>query len=124
MQHPTREPFLAHLLVHAAMLRRHHATELGAAKRLEEHAHALDLLADLVRARPEDDERLLLLGTRSCVAVSSHRAQPASMLTQFAGTSCEACDTFLTGLVRIARDDALARVLLQQCGPGRLTVEG
>src|SRR5258708_24854069 len=59
---PTREPFLAYLVVHASMLLRRDAAP-GAAERLEEHAHALELLADLVRALPEDDERLLLLGS-------------------------------------------------------------
>ena len=63
MPNPTREPFLAYLLVHATMLRRRRVAVPGAAERLEEHAQALELLADLVRALPEDDERLLLLGT-------------------------------------------------------------
>ena len=35
----------------------------ASAERLEKHAEALELLADLVRDLPEDDERLLLLGT-------------------------------------------------------------
>ena len=44
------------------MLRGHQATPATAAA-LAEHAHALELLADLVRDLPEDDERLLMLGT-------------------------------------------------------------
>ena len=109
MSNPTREAFLAYLLVNATMLRRRDAAP-GAAERLEAHAHALDLLADLVRALPEDDERLLLLGSL-VVRGGQFAPGPASehALTQFAGTSREACDTFLTSLVQIARDDALAR---------------
>jgi hypothetical protein len=110
MPNPTREAFLAYLLVHATMVRRRRAAVLGAAERLEEHARALELLADLVRVLPEDDERLLILGTL-VVRGGQFAPGPASehALTQFAGTSREACDTFLTSLVPIARDDALAR---------------
>src|SRR6266536_4796481 len=60
---PTREPFRAYLLVRAAMLRRRRAGAPIAASRLEEHAHALELLADLIRTLPDDDERLLMLST-------------------------------------------------------------
>ena len=111
MPNPTHAPFLAYLLVHATMLRRRDAAP-GAAERLEEHAHALELLADLVRALPEDDERLLLLGSL-VVRGGQFAPGPASehALTQFAGTSRDACDTFLTSLVQIARDDAIARAI-------------
>src|SRR5579859_5213667 len=60
---PTREPFLAYLRGRADVLRHRRASAPAATEELEAHAHALDLLADLVRALPEDDERLLMLGT-------------------------------------------------------------
>jgi hypothetical protein len=106
---PTREPFLAYLLVRAAMLRRRAATPIGAS-RLEAHAHALDLLADLIRALPDDDKRLLMF---SRLAVRDGQFVPGAStehgLSQFAGSSREACDRFLTSLVQVARDDALGR---------------
>jgi hypothetical protein len=71
---PIREPFLAYVLVHAQMLRRQRVTP-EAAERLEAHAQALDLLAELVRSLPEDDERMLVLGTLACAAASSRLAQ-------------------------------------------------
>jgi hypothetical protein len=77
---------------------------------MEKHAQALELLAELVRALPEDDERLLMLTTlavRHGQFVPGPAAEHA--LTQFAGASREACDAFLDNLVRTARDDALAR---------------
>jgi hypothetical protein len=107
---PTREPFRAYLLVRAAMLRRRRAGAPIAASRLEEHAHALELLADLIRALPDDDERLLMLST---LAVRDGQFVPGAStqhgLSQFTGTSREACDRFLTSLVQVARDDALGR---------------
>ena len=108
---PTREsPFLAYLLVHATTLRGRRDVASGAAEHLEKHAQALELLAELVRALPEDDERLLMLTTlavRHGQFVPGPAAEHA--LTRFAGTSREACDAFLDNLVRTARDDALAR---------------
>jgi hypothetical protein len=107
---PTHEPFLAYLLVRAAMLRRQRAAAPIAASRTAEHAHALELLADLIRALPDDDERLLMLST---LAVRDGQFVPGAStvhgLSQFAGTSREACDRFLTSLVQVARDDALGR---------------
>jgi hypothetical protein len=107
---PTREPFLAYFLAHAATLRRQRATAPAAAEHLAVHAQALELLAELVRDLPEDDERLLLLGT---LAVRDGQFVPGAAtehaLTQFASTSREGCDAFLTTLVQIARADALAR---------------
>lgn len=105
-----REPFLAYLLVHATMLRGSTAAALGSVERLEAHARGLELLADLVRALPEDDERLLLLETL-VVRDGQFVPGPASehALTQFAGSSHAACEMFLTSLVQVARDDALAR---------------
>src|SRR5258707_12624296 len=91
---------------------RHHAPSPHGAPptaddRLDEHAQALELLADVVCTLPEDDERLLLLGTS--VAGSLHLAQPASMrLPSLLAFRAKLCDTFLTSLVQIARDDALA----------------
>ena len=102
-------PFIAYLLVHATMLRGHQEAPATAVA-LTQHANALELLADLVRDLPEDDERLLLLMTLTvrhgqCVfgPVADHA------ITRFAGTSREVCDTFLTSLVSAARDDALGR---------------
>ncbi len=39
------------------------AAEAAAAERQEAYAQALELLAELVRSLPEDDERFLILGT-------------------------------------------------------------
>jgi hypothetical protein len=106
---PASAPFIAYLLVHATMLRGHQTTPAAAAP-LAEHAHALELLAEVVRDLPEDDERLQAL-----VALAVRHGQfvpgPAAdhALNRFAGTSREVCDTFLTSLVHIARDDALGR---------------
>ncbi len=60
---PTREALVAYLLVRAATLRRPPDVAPGIAERLEAHGRALDLLVEVVRALPEDDERLLMLGT-------------------------------------------------------------
>ena len=110
MANPTREPFLAYFLVHAAMLRRQVGIAPATAERLATRARALELLADLVRALPEDDERLLVLGT---LAVRNDQFVPGPgaehALIQFVATSIEACDVFLATLVQIARDDAIAR---------------
>ena len=109
MATPARDPFIAYLLVHATMLRGHQPAPAAAAL-LAEHVNALELLADLVRDLPEDDERLLMLAT---LAVRHGQFAPgpaaADALTRFAGTSREVCDTFLTTLVHVARDDALGR---------------
>ncbi len=104
---PARDPFSAYLLGHAIMLRRRQPAP-GTAERLAEHAHALDLLAGVVRDLAEDDERLLMLATLA-VRQGHFTPGPAAdhALTQFAGTSRDVCDTFLTTLVHIALDDAL-----------------
>jgi hypothetical protein len=106
---PARDPFIAYLLVHATMLRGHPAAPAAAAL-LAWRAHALELLADVVRDLAEDDERLLMLTT---LAVRQGRFTPGPAvdhaLTQFAGTSRDVCDTFLTTLVHIALDDALGQ---------------
>ena len=106
---PARDPFIAYLLVHATMLRGYPAAPAAAAP-LAERAHALELLADVVRDLPEDDERLQLLVTL-VVRHGQFAPGPAAdhALTRFAGTSREVCDTFLTTLVHVARDDALRR---------------
>jgi hypothetical protein len=106
---PARDPFIAYLLVHATMLRGHPAAPAAAAL-LAWRAHALELLADVVRDLPEDDERLQLLVTLA-VRHGQFAPGPAAdhALTRFAGTSREVCDTFLTTLVHVARDDALRR---------------
>lgn len=88
----TREPLISYLLAHA------------------EHTRALESLASLVRGLPDDDERLLLLGT---LAVRGGKFVPGPAtehaLLHFTGTSTEDCDAFLTQLGRVARDDALVR---------------
>jgi hypothetical protein len=109
MASSVRDPFIAYLLVHATMLHRGDAVP-AAAERLAAHAVALELLADVVRDLPEDDERLLMLVTLA-VRHGQFAPGPAAdhALTRFAGTSREVCDTFLTTLVHVARDDALGR---------------
>ena len=107
---PTRDPIPTYLFGRASLLRRERGVASGAAEHLEAHAHALELLAELVRSLPADDERLLMLGT---LAVREGQFTPGAAtehaLNQFDGASREACDGFLTNLVRIARDDAFAR---------------
>src|SRR5713101_6178929 len=109
MTTPARDPFIAYLLVHATMLRGHQAAPAAAAL-LAEHVNALELLVDVVRDLPEDDERLLMLVT---LAVRHGKFAPGPAadhpLTRIAGTSRELCDTFLTTLARVVRDDALGR---------------
>jgi hypothetical protein len=105
---PTREPFLVYLRERATLLRQRRADAPAAAEHLTAHAHALDLLAEFVQALPEDDERMLMLSTlavRNGVFVAGAGTEHA--LSQFDSTSREACDVFLTNLVRIARDDAI-----------------
>src|SRR2546426_7197959 len=107
---PTREPFLAYLQDHATMLRQRCAAAPAAAVHLEAHAHALELLAELVHTLPDDDERLLMLGTLAVRnGLFAAGAGTEHALSQFERTSREACDAFLTNLVHIARDDALTR---------------
>ncbi len=107
---PTPEPFIAYLLVRAAMLRRQCQVAPAAAERLEVHVRALEHLAEMVGALPDDDDRLLMLGT---LAVRGGQFAPLAgtehALNGFDGASNEACSTFLTKLVGIARDDALAQ---------------
>jgi hypothetical protein len=109
MATPERDPFIAYLLVHATMLRGHQVAPAAAAL-LAEHVNALELLADLVRDLPEDDERLLMLVT---LAVRHGHCAPGPAadlaLTRFTGAARAVCDTVLTTLVHIARDDALGR---------------
>jgi hypothetical protein len=109
MARPSREPLTAYLVAHARLLAQPSAPRV-AAENLAEHARALLLLADFVRALPEDDERLLTLGTLA-VRESQFVPGPATehALNQFTGDTTEACDAFLTLLGRVARDDALAR---------------
>lgn len=106
---PTREPLIAYLLVRATMLR-DPAAARAASENLTAHARALELLAALVRGLPEDDERLLMLGT---LAVRDGQFVPGPAtehaLSQFIGTSIEDGEHFLTDLSRVARDDSLAR---------------
>ena len=109
MATPARDPFLAYLLVHATMLRGHQPAPAAAAL-LAEHVNALELLADVVRDLPEDDERLQMLVTLA-VRHGQFAPGPAAdhAITRFAGASRAVCNTFLTTLVHAARDDALGR---------------
>ena len=106
---PARDPFIAYLLGHATMLRGHQVAPAAAAL-LAEHVNALELLADVVRDLPEDDERLQMLVTLA-VRHGQFAPGPAAdhALTRFAGASRAVCDSFLTTLVQVARDDALGR---------------
>ena len=105
---PTRDPVVRYLLLHATMLDR--PGMRAAAERLDAHARALEFLANYVRELPEDDERLLRLGTLA-VRGGEFLPGPASehALSQFMGASVDECATFLSRLSHIARDDALAR---------------
>jgi hypothetical protein len=104
-----RDPLAAYLLVQAGLLRQRDLPPVMAAH-AREHAQHLEGLAAFVRSLPESDERLLLLGT---LAVRNSQLVPGGAtqhaLLTFVGTSPEDCDAFLTNLVHIARDDALAR---------------
>jgi len=106
---PTRAPIVHYLLANATLLRRS-GNPQAAAERLDQHASALQLLAEYVRVLSEDDERLLLLGT---LAVRGGEFAPgpatAHALSHFAGTSVEECNAFITQLGHTALDDALAR---------------
>jgi hypothetical protein len=119
----SREPLLAYLLVHAAMIRRRRGTATGAAEHLEVHAQALEVLADLVRELPDDDERLLTLST---IAVRDGQFTPGAgaerALNRFTETSRDECEAFLTMLVRIARDDALVRARARTFGASTLAL--
>ena len=105
---PTRDPVVRYLLLHATMLRR--PGMRAAAEHQDEHARALEFLADYVRELAEDDERLLRLGTLA-VRNGEFVPGPASehALSQYTGASVDECATFLSQLSHIARDDALAR---------------
>jgi hypothetical protein len=75
-----------------------------------EHQHALELLADVIGQLAEDDDRLQTLAS---LAIRDGRFTPGAA-TEHAIKACsassrEACLLFLNNLVRIARDDALAR---------------
>jgi hypothetical protein len=107
---PAQDPFITYLVGHVNLLRRRRDVAPAAAATLDEHAHALELLADVVRDLADDDERLLTLATLA-VRHGQFVPGPASdhALTRFAGRSREICDAFVSALVRIARDDSLAR---------------
>ena len=107
---PVRTPLIAYLLVHVSLLRSRRDAVSAAAERLAEHALALELLAEVVRDLPEDDERLQMLVTLA-VRHGQFAPGPAAdhALTRFTGASRAVCDTFLTTLVHVARDDALGR---------------
>jgi hypothetical protein len=104
-----RVPLAAYLLVQAGLLCRRNLHPILAAH-AEEQAQLLEGLATFVRSLPESDQRLLLLGT---LAVRDGQFVPGGAtqhaIATFVGTSPEARDAFLTNLVHIARDDALAR---------------
>ena len=105
---PTRETLIRYLLARATLLRQP-GTPPAAAERLA-HASALEVLATCIRGLPDDDERLLLLGTLA-VREGEFAPGPATehTLSRFSGASVDECDQFLSQLSHIARDDALAR---------------
>ncbi len=106
----SREAVATYLLGRASAPRQQHELSSDAVERLDAQAAALVLLAEFVRSLPEDDHRLLMLAT---LAVRNGEFVPgpgaAHAVSQFAGTSPEACSAFLDNLVRTARDDALMR---------------
>jgi hypothetical protein len=106
---PTRDPVTRYILTRATLLRQP-GTPRATAERLDQHACALELLADYVRGLADDDERLLLLGT---LAVRDGEFVPGPgtehALSRFTGASLDDCAVFLSELSQIARDDALAR---------------
>jgi hypothetical protein len=109
MAFSARDPLAAYLLVQAGLLRRRELPSVLAGQTIEQ-AQVLDGLAAFVRSLPESDKRLFVLGTlavRHGQFVPGGGAQHA--IARFVGSSPEAGDAFLTNLVRIARDDALAR---------------
>ena len=65
-----------------------------------------------MRDLPEDDERLHMLVTLA-VRHGQFAPGPAAdhALTRFTGASRAVCDTFLSTLVHVARNDALGRAL-------------
>jgi hypothetical protein len=105
---PTRAPFIRYLLAHAAVLRLP-GTRQAAAESLDQHACALELLANHVRGLAEDDERLLLIGT---LAVRGGELLPGPAtehaLSRFTGASAEECDGSSHSSATL-RDDALNR---------------
>jgi hypothetical protein len=104
-----RDPLVAYLLVQADRLR-HRELPPVLASDARQQAEVLEGLAAFVGTLPESDERLLVLGT---LAVRDGQFAPGGAtqhaIVRFVGTTPEACDAFLSNLVHIARDDALAR---------------
>jgi hypothetical protein len=102
-------PLATYLHEQADLLRRRDLPPILAAHVLDQ-THVLEDLAAFVRGLPESDERLLVLGT---LAVRDGRFVPGGAtqhaIAGFSGTTPDARDAFLANLVRIARDDALAR---------------
>jgi hypothetical protein len=93
----------------AATLRRPRDVAPAIAERLEARARALDLLVEVVRALPEDDERLLMLGT---LVVRSGQFAPGAgtdhALNQFVGGSRVRDVLVETGRHRAGRRDCAA----------------
>jgi hypothetical protein len=106
-----REAFIAYVLRRAAEFRQQRRSAPPDAENSSLlHASALVLLAEVVSLLPGDDDRMRALGT---LAVREGCFAPGPgvehAISQFVEQTSEACDAFLTKLVRIARDDALAR---------------
>ena len=105
----TPAPLIRYLRSQATILRLSNRSR-SAIEGAELHARALELLSDRVDSLAEDDERLIMLGT---LAIRGGDFMPGPgaehALNQFVGTNVEECETFLTQLSHIARDDALAR---------------
>src|SRR5439155_8219855 len=116
---PTRAPIVHYLLANATLLRRS-GNPQAVAERLDQHACALQLLAEYVRVLSEDDERLLLLGTLT-VRGGEFAPGPATAhaLSHFTGRSVEECNAFFAQVSHTALDDALARARHAHFGPTR-----
>jgi hypothetical protein len=121
MAFSAREPLAAQLLMQADLLRDRALAPAEAAS-VRDQADALGGLAAFVSSLPDSDERLLVLGTLA-VRGGQFVAGGATLhaIRRFTGMTAEAREAFLTTLVHVARDDALARArahgLLPQARP-------
>jgi hypothetical protein len=109
----SREAFVTYLVDTAAQSREPNARARGFSSAVDT-ARSLELLANLVLSLPEDDERLQMLAS---LTVRERRFTPGAAtehaIRRLSAASPQACDEFLSTLVQIARDDALARARSQ-----------
>jgi hypothetical protein len=110
MSTPTHEVVANYLIRRASARRTWSENASGTVEQLYRNAESLEALAEFVRNLADTNPRLLTLAT---LAVRDSEFVPGPgtehALSQFGGTSAEACDAFLDSLVRTARDDALIR---------------